>query len=195
MYLKPLFVELGNVFSGSEGIESHVRNALQSALTEVEIPSCTVPLPQPFINVMARIDAHPICKLIAEMPFNWVPPQTSNDPLYSKHSISKVHVELLGPGGIVNSDEVRLGLYGMMPNAEYGIRMHAAEEIYIMLAGAVDWKRSEAPYKHHLPGDRSYHPSMMPHANRTQELPFMSVYAWHGDISTESYLYKGIPLN
>ncbi len=194
MNLRPLFVELESVFSGLEGIESYVRNALQKAQTEVALPSSTTPLPEPLIDVMERIDAHPICKLIAKAPFNWVPPQTSSDPLYAKHSKSKVHIELLGPGGLVNSDEVRLGLYGMMPNAEYGMRTHEAEEVYIMLAGAVDWKLSNAPYKSHFSGDRSYHPSMMPHANRTRELAFMSVYAWHGDLSTESYVYSGIPL-
>jgi hypothetical protein len=194
MNLRPLFVELESVFSGLEGIESYVRNALQKAQTEVALPSSTAPLPEPLIDVMERIDAHPICKLIAKAPFNWVPPQTSSDPLYAKHSKSKVHIELLGPGGLVNSDEVRLGLYGMMPNAEYGMRTHEAEEVYIMLAGAVDWKLSNAPYKSHFSGDRSYHPSMMPHANRTRELAFMSVYAWHGDLSTESYVYSGIPL-
>jgi hypothetical protein len=194
MNLRPLFVELESVFSGLEGIESYVRNALKKAQTEVALPSSTAPLPEPLIDVMERIDAHPICKLIAKAPFNWVPPQTSSDPLYAKHSKSKVHIELLGPGGLVNSDEVRLGLYGMMPNAEYGMRTHEAEEVYIMLAGAVDWKLSNAPYKSHFSGDRSYHPSMMPHANRTRELAFMSVYAWHGDLSTESYVYSGIPL-
>ena len=194
MNLRPLFVELESVFSGLEGIESYVRNALQKAQTEVALPSSTAPLPEPLIDVMERIDAHPICKLIAKAPFNWVPPQTSSDPLYAKHSKSKVHIELLGPGGLVNSDEVRLGLYGMMPNAEYGMRTHEAEEVYIMLAGVVDWKLSNAPYKSHFSGDRSYHPSMMPHANRTRELAFMSVYAWHGDLSTESYVYSGIPL-
>ena len=44
MYLKPLFVELESVFSGLEGIESHVRNALQNAQTEVETLSSTASL-------------------------------------------------------------------------------------------------------------------------------------------------------
>ena len=195
MQLKPLFTELESVFSGTEAIESHVSCALQNAKADVELPSNAAQLPEPFIEVMARTDAHPICKLIAEIPFNWVPPQISSNPLYFKHSISKVHVELLGPSGLVKSNKVRLGLYGMMPNAEYGLRTHLAEEIYIMLAGTVDWKRSQAPYKRHFPGDRSYHPSMMPHSNRTQREAFMSVYAWHGNISTESYAYEGIPSN
>ena len=46
----------------------------------------------------------------------------------------------------------------MKLGAEYGIRTHAAEEIYIMLAGDIDWKRYNAPYALHLPGEQSYHP-------------------------------------
>ena len=195
MSFKVLFTELENIFSGPLAIESHVRHALQSSKTNVKPQSCPAPLPQSFINVMERADANPICKLITEMQFHWAPPETSSDPLYIKHSISKVHVELLGPNGLVKSDRVRLGLFGMKPDSEYGIRKHAAEEIYIMLAGDVDWKRRDAPYAIHLPGERSYHPSMMPHASRTREVAFLSVYAWYGDLSTDSYVYEGIPSN
>ena len=107
---------------------------------------------------MEHADANPICKLITEMQFNWAPPEIPNDPLYIKHSISKVHVELLGPNGLVKSDKVCLGLYDMKPGAEYRVRTHAAEKIYIMLAGDVDWKLCSAPYALHLPGEQSYHP-------------------------------------
>ena len=195
MSLKLLFTELEKIFSGPLTIESQVRSALQSSKATFGPQSCRAPLPQAFINVMERADANPICKLITEMQFNWAPPQTSSDPLYIKHSISKVHVELLGPNGLVKSDRVRLDLFGMKPDSEYGIRTHAAEEIYIMLAGDVDWKRCDAPYAIHLPGERSYHPSMMPHTSRTREVAFLSVYAWYGDLSTDSYVYEGIPSN
>jgi len=83
----------------------------------------------------------------------------------------------------------------MKPGAEYGIRTHAAEEIYIMLAGDVDWKLYSAPYALHLPGERSYQPSIMPHASRTHEVAFLSVYALHGDLATHSYVYEGIRLD
>ncbi len=106
------------------------------------------------------------------MQFKWGPPATPNGPLDIKHSISKVHVELLGPNGLVKSDKVCFGLYGIKPGAEYRIRTHAAEEIYIMLAGDVDWKHCDAPYEINLPGERSYHPSMMPHASHTHAVAF-----------------------
>ena len=150
---KTAIYRIGENFSGPLTIESQVRSALQSSKTTFEPQSYPAPLPQAFINVMERADANPICKLITEMQFNWAPPQTSSDPLYIKHSISKVHVELLGPNGLVKSNKVRLGLYGMKPGAEYGIRTRAAEEIYKMLFGDVDWKRSNVPYPLHLPGE------------------------------------------
>ena len=193
MYLAPLFAELETVFSGSQDIEAHVRAALREARLVENPPASPTPLPQPFLDVMARPDALPVCRLIAATPFNWAPPQTSSTPLYVEHSRAKVHVELLGPEGLIRSERVRLGLYGMMPHAEYGIRTHPAEEIYIMLAGEVDWIRGDAPYASHKPGERSHHPSMMPHASRTRDTAFMSVYAWHGDISTRDYVYAGLP--
>jgi hypothetical protein len=109
------------------------------------------------------------------------------------HSLPKVNVELLGPDGLIKSNVIRLGLYGMLPNFEYGIRTHPAEEVFVMLAGQAHWKRDNAPYVPHGPGERSYHPSMMQHANRTAEQTFLSVYVWHGDISTQGYVYDGLP--
>jgi hypothetical protein len=86
---------------------------------------------------MQQSDAHHLCSDIIEMPFDWCPPETSKSPLYAKHSIFKSHVELVGPVGLVKSESIRLGLYGMLPNSEYGVRTHSAEEIYIMLAGVL----------------------------------------------------------
>ena len=82
---------------------------------------------------MQQSDARPICGDIIEMPFDWRPPETSNSLLYAKHSVFKSHVELVGPNGLVKSKALRLGLYGMLPNSEYGVRTHPAEDIYIYI--------------------------------------------------------------
>ncbi len=191
--LTTLFAELADVFDGPESIEAVARQALREADTEWTPPDDAAPLAQPFLDVLAQADAHPVSALIAAMPFVWAPPQTSADPLYVEHSKSKAHVEILGPGGLIRSDQVRIGLYGMLPEAEYGMRTHPAEEIYVMLAGRSYWRRGTAPYAPLLPGERSHHPSMMPHASRTGDLAFMSIYAWRGDISTDDYQYLGLP--
>ena len=110
------------------------------------------------------------------MQFKWGSPETPNGPIYIKHSISKVHIELLEPNGLVKSDKVRLGLYGMEPGVECGIRRHAEEKeeegIYKILASDVNWKRSNEPYALHLQEERSYHPSVMSHASRAHEVAF-----------------------
>ena len=131
------------------------------------------------------------CRLIGELPIHWAPPETSPDPLYKEHSHCKAHVELLGPTGLVASSKIRLGLYGMLADSEYGIRTHPAEETYIMLAGSAFWKCGDTPYRRLFTGERSHHPSMVPHATRTGDAAFMSIYIWDGDISTENYRYYG----
>jgi len=190
MSLKFLFEEVAHALDGPEEIERHGREALLGASPPGEVGGST-DLPQAVLTQMRAPDAHPVCDRIARTPLPWAPPGTSSDPKYIADSVFKMHVELLGPGGLAHSDKVRLGLYGMLPNSEYGLRTHPAEEIYVMLAGACDWHRGDAPYQTHGPGERSYHPSMLPHATRTTEKTFMSIYIWHGDLSTENYVYTG----
>ena len=161
---KNLFLKLAEVFNGNLKIE---RLASQELIKNAHAPltlGLGKPLASDFINAMQSEHAHPICSLIREIPFDWTPPETSNSKLYKQHSIFKAHVELLGPDGLVHSNKVRLGLYGMLPNSEYGIRTHPAEEIYIMLAGDCLWKRGAQAYQLAGVGGRSYHPSMLPHA-------------------------------
>ena len=193
MKLRSLFNDVADALDGSLDIEQLGASELRLNADNAEYDGVISPLGKKFTEVMSDEDAHSCCQVIAKTPLNWSPPQTSTDPKYVEHSYPKVHVELLGPDGLVKSDKVRLGLYGMLPNSEYGIRTHPAEEVFVMLAGEADWKRGELDYQIHKPGERSYHPSMMPHANRTRHKAFMSVYIWAGDISTEKYVYDGIP--
>lgn len=193
MTLTILFHELCDILSEDLSIEANAIKELKRAAADIHLPDQTSPLAKPFLDVMAQSDAHPICDMIKEIPFNWLPPETSKDPLYKEHSHFKAHVELLGPNGLVPSSLIRMGLYGMLPHSDYGIRTHPAEEIYVMLAGNAFWKRGDASFEQLYSGQRSYHPSMMPHATRTEDKAFMSVYVWDGDISTDQYKYLGLP--
>ena len=190
--LKSFLLNLADVFDGDIEIEKTARREL-SEVSRANFGTEQSALPAPIISVMQQSDAHPLCGDIIEMPFDWRPPETSKSPLYAKHSIFKSHVELVGPDGLVKSESIRLGLYGMLPNSEYGVRTHPAEEIYIMLAGECFWKRGDVPYSCERSNGRSYHPSLMPHASKTEDQAFISVYAWVGDLSTESYEYLGLP--
>ncbi len=193
MALTPLFDALCDILSPEYNIEANTIKILQAVDGDIDLPEQTAPLDQPFIDVIDGPDAHPVCQLFKTIPFNWTPPQTSKDPLYQQHSTFKAHVELVGPTGLVPSSEIRLGIYGMRAHSEYGIRTHPAEEMYVMLAGNALWKRDDAPYERLYTGERSYHPSMMPHATKTDASAFMSIYIWDGDLSTEKYQYIGLP--
>ena len=190
--LKSFLLNLADVFDGDIEIEKTARRELHK-VSQAKFSTKQCPLPAPILSVLQQPDAHPLCDDIIGMPFDWRPPETSNSPLYTKHSIFKSHVELVGPDGLVKSKALRLGLYGMLPNSEYGVRTHPAEEIYIMLAGECYWKRGDAPYCCKRSNDRSYHPPLMPHASKTKDQAFMSVYAWIGDLSTDAYEYSGLP--
>lgn len=193
--LDKLLEELQGTFNSSISIERNAVKALQEAIRQKQFPTLSkeaYPLPKPFMDVMARTDALSVCKLIRKAGFEWKPPTTSTDPLYIEHSDFKVHVELIGPTGLFFSNTIRLGLYGMLPNSEYGFRTHPAEETFIMLAGNAFWRRGDGQYSLHRPGSRSYHPSQLPHSTQTRDLAFMAVYVWDGDISTKEYTYNGI---
>ena len=190
--LNILFTELAKVFDKNNKLELLAKVTLENTDNDICLPSSGNHLDKSIINVMTKKDAHPVCKTILKIPFDWVPPTTNQDPLYIQHSVAKAHVELIGPKGLVKSNNIRIGLYGMLPNTEYGVRTHPADEIYVMLAGKAFWQVNEKSYHIHRTGDRSHHPSMVEHANRTGDEAFMSVYVWHGDISTENYLYHGI---
>ena len=193
MKLAGLYRAVAEVFDGPLDIERHARKALLETADRAFYDGPHTPLPDAFLTEMAVENAHPACAEVARARLFWAPPETSQEPAYVEHSRPKVHVELIGPEGIVAHDRVRLGLYGMLPHAEYGLRTHPAEEVFVMMAGRAWWKRGTAEYAPEGPGGRSYHPSMLLHANKTEADVFMSAYIWFGDVSRDGYDYQGIP--
>ena len=151
MSLEAIIIELQSVFSGTTDIERRALEALQKASFEKFKSAKSTPLPAEIVNVMEEEQAHPICKSILNAELDWCPPTTSNDKLYIEHSKRKAHVEILGPNGLITSNSVRIGLYGMLSQSEYGIRTHPAEEIYIALAGVSYWKRGMISTKNFFP--------------------------------------------
>lgn len=192
--LESLFNALAEALDGPLPIETLGRDALLDHAKEAAVdPSIAQPLPPEISEVMRAPDAHPCCAALAEAPLPWAPPITTDDPHYIAVSHRKALVELIGPAGIVKSDSVRMGVYGIRPNVEYGIRTHPAEEIFVMIAGRADWLSGDEDYAEYGPGARRHHLSMMQHATRTRDSAFMSIYVWQGDVSFDNYVYSGIP--
>lgn len=190
MSLAPLFTAAAGALDGPQEIERKGRAALLAASSPEAGPGAIL-LPALFAGVMTAPDAHPLCDLIAKTPLPWVVPATSDDPDYARASTKKLIVELIGPDALIRSNDIRVGLYGIGPGVDYGLRTHPAEEIFVMLAGEAQWKRGDAPFEVLGAGGRSHHPSMMPHATRTGTQPFLCLYIWTGNVSFKDFTYLG----
>lgn len=191
MPLEELYLAVADAYDGDLAIEKKAQAAMRDAAGHARFEGAATPLQTPFQDAMRKDDAHPVCQVILDMELPWAPPTTSNDPKYLRDNAPKMHVELLGPDGLVKSDTIRAGFYGILPNATYGVRSHLAEEVFVMIAGMALWKRGDGPYMPARSGERSYHPSMLGHGTQTTDEAFMSLYAWAGDVSTDSYVYSG----
>ena len=94
---------------------------------------------------------------------------------------------LVGPGAIIDRNDVRGGLYVQRSGAFYPPHAHNAEETYAMLAGSAEWQIDLGDWLRAEPGDLIHHPCNAAHATRTRALPILAAWRWSGDISTESY--------
>jgi quercetin dioxygenase-like cupin family protein len=93
---------------------------------------------------------------------------------------------LAGPGGLVASEALALGVLMLGPGIHYPTHRHPAVEIYIVAAGEAEWQRGEAPWRREPPGTVIRHESMMPHATRTLAEPLLAAYLWRGDLATHA---------
>jgi hypothetical protein len=91
---------------------------------------------------------------------------------------------LAGPGGLVASEELALGVLMLGPGIHYPTHRHPAVEIYVPLAGEAEWQKGEEPWRREPPGAVIRHESMMPHATRTLAEPLLAAYLWRGDLAT-----------
>ncbi len=97
------------------------------------------------------------------------------------------YAELIGPEGPVVSAKCRFGLYLQAPDCLYPPHSHAAEELYLLISGPVEWQLDDStPFTppgsglvHHLPWQK--------HAMRTGASPLLALWAWLGDIRYGTY--------
>lgn len=100
-------------------------------------------------------------------------------------------VELIGADGMIFDDSCRVGLFAQTEQTDYIIRTHAAEELFVQIAGQAEWMRGDEPYQLRGPGDRMHHASFQPHASRTGHSALIAVWVWSGELDYKTYSYKG----
>ncbi len=90
--------------------------------------------------------------------------------------------EIVGPTAPAPSDRFRLGLHLQGPRTRYPLHAHAADELYLTLAGEAWWARGEiweeAPEK---PGTFRRHGAHEAHGMETRPRPMLALYAWWGE--------------
>ena len=93
---------------------------------------------------------------------------------------------LAGPGGLVASDALALGVLLLGPGTHYPSHNHPAVEIYVVLAGEAEWQKGNEPWRRELPGTVIRHDSMVSHATRALAEPLLAAYVWRGDLATHA---------
>jgi quercetin dioxygenase-like cupin family protein len=84
-----------------------------------------------------------------------------------------------------------MGLFVIGPQVYYPIHAHAAEELYLLLAGTVSFRiNPEDEWQAKRAGDLVLHRSQEPHEMRTQRAASLALYIWRGEIFQPSW-YKG----
>jgi quercetin dioxygenase-like cupin family protein len=93
---------------------------------------------------------------------------------------------LAGPGGLVPSEALALGILLLGPGIHYPSHHHPAVEIYVVLSGEAEWQKGREPWRREPPGTVIRHDSMVTHATRALAEPLLAAYVWRGDLATHA---------
>jgi quercetin dioxygenase-like cupin family protein len=97
---------------------------------------------------------------------------------------------LAGPGGLIETRALALGLLLLGPGTHYPSHRHPAAEIYVVASGEGEWRMGEQPWHRRPAGDVIRHDSMVPHATRALVEPLLAVYVWRGDLDTHARITR-----
>lgn len=89
--------------------------------------------------------------------------------------------ELFGPTGAFNGRTCRVMAGFWDQGLVYPDHSHAAEELYVVLAGGAVFSRPDHPPRRAGPGDVVHHPPHAPHAMAMRDAPLLALGVWRGD--------------
>ncbi|MES2436122.1 MAG: dimethylsulfonioproprionate lyase family protein [Pseudomonadota bacterium] len=97
--------------------------------------------------------------------------------------------EFIGLRGPVPSERLACGVLLLAPGISYSSHAHAAEEVYLPIAGVAEWQKGAGAFVQVPRGQGIHHPSWTPHAMRTQDQPLAALYLWRGgDLAAKSVI-------
>ncbi len=111
----------------------------------------------------------------------WEQSYRAGDGLVSEAMLEDyAFADIIGLHGPFVSDRIRSGILVFGPGIDYPSHHHAAEEIYILLAGNADFElHGEAPARRRA-GDVVYVDPNRPHALATRKKALVIFYLWQG---------------
>ncbi|MEZ5811157.1 MAG: dimethylsulfonioproprionate lyase family protein [Rhizobiaceae bacterium] len=190
-----LFLALADTLDeGTEPIAKTGANALRKGAAEAPFDLPPSPLPMaPFAGVLALTGTHAACGALIPVfdRLNWHHSGLESGQIRADISRQMLTGELVGPDGLVFDDSCRVGLFAQGPNLAYPQRTHAAEELFVMLAGTGLWSQSGHVGVPRGPGARMHHASLEPHSSTTGAEPLVAIWVWTGDIDFSTYLLQG----
>ncbi|MBS3649366.1 cupin domain-containing protein [Pseudaminobacter sp. 19-2017] len=133
------------------------------------------------IAASAPPESHGLIRLLADHRDQLVWGQTYTAADFGQHFIDNYGwLELIGTRGHFESEEIAAGFLILGPGVHYPDHHHAAEEIYVPLAGEAEWRKGNGSFLRWQPGEVIHHPSNVSHAMRTGSEPLLALYLWRG---------------
>ena len=98
---------------------------------------------------------------------------------------------IVGPGCVLESEKVLIGLSLQGPDLHYPMHAHQAGETYWIVGGDADWKIGVDPWFAVKPGAVCVHPPGMRHTMQTNTKPLLTVWAWWSHIDSNIVMIRG----
>ncbi len=146
-----------------------------------------------FEMALAIPQVHPACGALIPVfgLLNWHHSGLESGQIRAEISLQMLTCELVGPDGLLFDESCRVGLFAQGANLAYPERTHAAEELFVMLAGSGLWSQSRNGGTLRGPGSRIHHASFEPHSSTTSGEPLVAVWVWTGDTDFQTYKLHG----
>ena len=164
---------------------SHTTRKTELLSTHGEIKKC--------LKDQNALPLQPLAKTILEVmdDLHWHYSGYDDGRIAADVALRMQTCELIGPNGMIEHDLCRIGLFAQTANTDYVIRNHAAEELFLQIAGNGEWiKGEDGQYQTKKAGDFMHHRSFEDHASRTTDEAIIAAWIWTGDIDYKKYYYN-----
>jgi len=100
------------------------------------------------------------------------------------------YATIIGKGGYIDCDYFSCGITLISPDTFYDWHYHPAIEIYLNLTKGSQWGMTEGDLLPKTIGEVITHPSNIPHAMYSKELPLIAPWFWSGDVQVPAKMEK-----